>query len=161
MTVEVTPNGSYGVRLPKLPGPLKRIFVFLNVRAFRLLANRVHPRGTHLLLLTTIGARTGLPRQTTLCGFEEGSESTGSRWLIVASSGGTARHPAWYYNLARHPEPVTVEVAGRRMQARAESLQGQEREQAWARIVAQSPNYAGYQRRTDRVIPVVRLTPLD
>jgi len=159
MTVELTPNGTYGTGLPKLPGPLRKTFLFLNVGFFRLLGTRVKPWGTRLVLLTTVGARTGKPRKTTLCAFEDISNESNPRWLVVASSGGSARHPAWYYNLAKHPDRVTIEAAGRRERVSAESLAGAERDEAWESITKQAPNYAGYQSKTDRQIPVVRLTP--
>ncbi len=77
----------------------------------------------------------------------------------MASAGGAARNPAWYYNIAAHPDKVKVEIDGRTVPVTAEQLHGAEREQAWQQIIAAAPRFAGYQRKTDREIPVIRLVP--
>ena len=82
-----------------------------------------------------------------------------SRWLVVASLAGAARHPAWLINLAKHPDKVWVEVGRDRYKVRPEILRGEERAEAWRRIVAVAPGYGPYEQMTDREIPVVRLTP--
>jgi deazaflavin-dependent oxidoreductase (nitroreductase family) len=76
----------------------------------------------------------------------------------VASNGGSSRHPSWYHNLMAHPDQVWIEVAGRSVQATVEQLEGPSRDAAWQRIVASQPRFAGYERKTDRVLPVVRLS---
>jgi len=78
---------------------------------------------------------------------------------VVASNGGAPTHPAWFINLAKNPDKVWIEVGNRKLAVRADSLQGAEREQALARVAAVAPRYAGYQKKTDREIPVIRLTP--
>ena len=156
MAVELTPNGTYGARMPTLPRPLTNIAIRLNVAFFRLLGNRMRVQGLPLLLLTTVGARTGQRRHTVLGGFDEG----GGTWLIVASGAGSARHPAWYYNLAKHPDDVAIEIAGHTTRVRAESLRGTEREAAWQQVVARAPGYRPYATKTDREIPIIRLTPV-
>jgi deazaflavin-dependent oxidoreductase (nitroreductase family) len=85
--------------------------------------------------------------------FTEGNDA----WLIVASRGGTAGHPSWLYNLAAHPDRIEIEVEGRRTAVSAETLTGEERAAAWERITTAQPRFAGYQDKTDREIPVVRL----
>ena len=120
-----------------------------------LLGDRFRIGGQPLVLLTTVGAKTGKARRTLLGRFADGNN-----WLIVASFAGSARHPAWYFNLARNPDKVWVEVDGRTQRVRPESLQGQEREDALLRIIALAPGYGAYQEKTDREIPVVRLTPV-
>jgi deazaflavin-dependent oxidoreductase (nitroreductase family) len=80
-------------------------------------------------------------------------------WLIVASMGGAAKHPAWYFNLARNPDKVWIEVDKRKLQVQAESLKGAAYDNAWNQIVAETPTYGGYKEKTDRHIPVIRLTP--
>jgi len=156
MAVDLTPNGSRGGGFPKLPRPLMKLVIGLNVAFFRLLGRRVRIAGAPLVLLTTVGAKSGQTRQTPLGGFADGDN-----WLIVASFAGSATHPAWYFNLAKNPDQVWLEVGGRKMKVRAESLKGEERAQAWQRISTQAPQYAGYQEKTDREIPIVRLTPTD
>ena len=150
MSVEVPPRGTRGVRVPRLPGPVMRL---LNDVMFRLYRNRRF-RGAHLLSLTTIGARSGQPRRTTVAYFPDGDDA----WLVVASAGGTATHPAWLFNLARHPDQVWVELGHRKLKVRAETLKGDERARAWRRITAQAPGFASYETSTDREIPVIRLT---
>jgi deazaflavin-dependent oxidoreductase (nitroreductase family) len=109
--------------------------------------------GRKSLLLTTIGARSGERRTASLRRFDEGDRG----WLIVASFGGAARHPAWLVNLSRHSDQVWVEVGRDRFKVRPELLSGEERAVAWKRIVAEAPQFGGYELKTDRVIPVVRL----
>ena len=158
MSVRVTPPGTRGTGFPKLAPWALAVFKFMNVAFFRLSGGRVKVQGRPLLLLETVGARTAKRRQTTLGWFPD--EDPGSRtWLIVASAAGAASHPAWYLNLARRPDDVTIEVGGARVAVRAESLEGTERERAWTRVVALAPGYGKYARDTDREIPIVRLVP--
>jgi len=110
-------------------------------------------RGARLLELTTTGARSGLPRTVTLGWFPDGKDA----WLVVASNAGAAQHPAWYINMAKNPDQVWITIDGRKVHVQPESLKGEEREEAWRRIVAKSPGYGGYTTKTDREIPVVRL----
>jgi deazaflavin-dependent oxidoreductase (nitroreductase family) len=133
------------------------VFHFMNVGMFRLLGGRMRVQGRPLLLLTTLGAKTGKRRQTTLGWFPD-EDGRGDSRLIVASAAGAATHPSWYVNLARRPDGAAIEVEGGRFEVNAESLHGAERERAWARIVALAPGYGKYEAQTDREIPVVRLT---
>jgi deazaflavin-dependent oxidoreductase (nitroreductase family) len=128
---------------------------FFNDMAFRYYRNRPF-RGGKVLSLTTIGARSGEPRTSTVAYFKESDTS----WLIVASGGGTATHPAWFFNLAAHPDNVEVEIGQTHHTVRAETLQSEERTQAWQRITREMPIFKGYESKTDREIPVIRLTAL-
>lgn len=111
-------------------------------------------RGRPVLYLTTVGARTGRRRQSAV-----GHEPDGAGgWLVVASFGGAAQHPGWYHNVVAHPNQVWIEVDGRRHHVRPEQLDGAPRARAWAQITASRPDMAGYQARTDRTLPVLRLT---
>jgi deazaflavin-dependent oxidoreductase (nitroreductase family) len=85
--------------------------------------------------------------------FPEGDGS----WLVVASRGGTADHPSWFYNLAANPERVEIEVDGSKTAVTAETLRGQERASAWDRITTDQPRFLSYEQKTDRQLPVVRL----
>ena len=154
MAVELAPRGTRGRRPPKLPRPLLNAMTGLSVAFFRLLGSRVRVMGADLLLLTTVGAKTGRTRRTVLGWFPDGDRA----WLVLASYAGATSHPAWYLNMARNPYKIWVEVGKRRLKVRPESLEGTERVEAWRRIAAQSPGYAAYQEKTDRQIPVVRLT---
>ena len=107
--------------------------------------------------LTTTGRRSGQPRATMLTSpYQEGSTI-----VIVASRGGDDHHPAWYLNLRDHPE-VSVSIGGEPAQRmRAEIADHEDRERLWPLITADHRNYAGYQRKTKREIPVVLLRPID
>jgi len=110
--------------------------------------------GFPVVLLTTKGARSGQERTATLGGFSDGDDA----WLVVGSKGGAANHPAWFNNMIKHPDDIWLEVGARKMKVKGDSLVGREREDALARIAAISPRYGGYQKKTDRQIPIVRLT---
>lgn len=110
--------------------------------------------GMNALVLTTVGRKSGLGRQTPV-GWFPGEDDT---WLVVASAAGAAGNPAWYHNLAAHPDQVTIEVGGDKIPVRAEQLHGPAREQAWQRITTAAPRFAQYQEATDRELPVIRLT---
>jgi deazaflavin-dependent oxidoreductase (nitroreductase family) len=110
--------------------------------------------GMDLLYLTTVGATTGQKRQSPVARFRTAT-TPGSWW----SNGGSARHPSWYHNLVAHPDQVWIEVAGRSVRGTVEQLDGSSRDAAWQRIVASQPRFADYQRKTDRILPIVRLYP--
>jgi deazaflavin-dependent oxidoreductase (nitroreductase family) len=112
--------------------------------------------GFPVVLLTTTGAKSGEERTVSLGGFPDGNDA----WLIVASNLGSPRHPAWFKNMVRHPDEVWLEVGSRKMKVQCESLTGSERETALARIAAVSERYGKYPTKTDREIPIVRLTRL-
>ena len=109
--------------------------------------------GMPVLELTTIGRRSGEPRSCMLTSPLQ----VGETYAIVASRGGDDHHPAWFLNLQANPE-VTVKIGGRPAETRrARILDSAERAEVWPRITADHTNYAGYQDKTDREIPVVFL----
>jgi deazaflavin-dependent oxidoreductase (nitroreductase family) len=110
--------------------------------------------GMDLLYLTTVGAKSGKQRVSPVARFADGDGA----WLVVASNGGAGRHPSWYHNLRAHPDQVWIEVSGQRIHARVEHLAGQRRRTALDRIVASQPRFGGYQRKTSRTLPVLRLS---
>jgi deazaflavin-dependent oxidoreductase (nitroreductase family) len=154
MSVVLTPNGTRGVKMP-IPNRLMALFNQIPVGLQRLSRGRMKMHGEPLLLLITIGARTGDPRTSLVAQFPESDGSI----LIAASFGGAAKHPAWYFNLAKHPDQVFIERNDRRVRVQPKSLSGEERDRAWGRIVGIAPGFAEYQRKTDREIPVIRLSP--
>jgi deazaflavin-dependent oxidoreductase (nitroreductase family) len=109
---------------------------------------------TSLLLLTTVGARTGQPRTTPLAYV-----SDGDRLVVTASNGGRDQHPAWYHNVLAQPL-VTVEVGAERFQARAVVAEPPEREWLYAKMVEGNPGFAEFERSTRRIIPAVILVPV-
>ena len=110
--------------------------------------------GRPVLLLTTTGAKSGERRLAPVV-----YSGDGDAYVIVASKAGAPTHPAWYHNLLANPV-VTVEVGRETFEARARVTVGAERDRLFAERVATSPNFAEYQRRTTRVIPVVVLERL-
>ncbi|MEV7804929.1 nitroreductase family deazaflavin-dependent oxidoreductase [Microbispora sp. NPDC088329] len=105
--------------------------------------------GGDLLLLTTVGARSGREHTVPL-----GYVRDGATLLVVASAGGAPRHPAWYHNVLAHPA-VRVEVGEEVFDAVAVPAGGERRERLFERVVRVAPGYADYQARTARTIPVV------
>jgi deazaflavin-dependent oxidoreductase (nitroreductase family) len=154
MAFEKTPSGTHGARGPSRPNAFTRFVSRMMVKLHRRSGDRF--MGMDLLYLTTVGAKSAQKRLTPLARFADPE----GNWLVVASSAGAARNPSWYHNIAAHPDQVWIEVDGRQLRVSAEQLDGEPREQAWQRIVASQPRYAGYQRKTDRVLPVIRLSPV-
>ena len=156
MSVVVPPKGTRGTGFPAIARRIMRATLGSSVAAFRMLGDRMRVQGRPLLLLTTVGRRSGKPRETLLGWFpDEGADT----YLVTATAAGSADHPAWFLNLASHPDQVWVEVGRRRRRVTPVSLEGAERDAAWERIVALAPGYAPYRAKTDRVIPIVRLIP--
>lgn len=115
-------------------------------------------RGTELngrpvVLLTTRGAKTGKIRKTPLMRVEQDGT-----YAVVASLGGAPKHPVWYYNITAHPR-VELQDGTVTGEYDAREVFGDEKAQWWARAVEAFPDYADYQRKTDRQIPVFVLTP--
>jgi deazaflavin-dependent oxidoreductase (nitroreductase family) len=146
-----TTAGTRGGRLPR-----GLVFRWGNqLMASRIGKGRARFLGFNALVLTTIGHKTGIERTTPVGWFP----GPGGSWLIVASANGAKRNPAWYYNLAGHPDQVQIEVDGRKVAVTAEQLHGPEREQAWQQITTAAPRFTKYQVKTDRQLPIIRLTP--
>jgi deazaflavin-dependent oxidoreductase (nitroreductase family) len=152
MSFEKTPAGTRGKSMPGVNNPVSK---WVNNQMVRRARRKQDGKfmGMNVLVLTTVGAKTGQRRQTLLGSFPDGDDA----WLVVASFGGNAKNPAWYHNLAAHPDQAEVEAGGRKVKVTATQLSGAEREAAWERIVAAVPRYGGYAEKTDRVIPVIRL----
>jgi deazaflavin-dependent oxidoreductase (nitroreductase family) len=113
-----------------------------------------HFVGRQLMLLTTIGAKTGATRVSPLAYTVDDG-----RVVIVASKGGADTHPAWFLNIEANPI-VTVEVGTERYQARAHVALGSERERLYAQHADLHPSFHDYPKKTDRVIPVIVLERL-
>jgi deazaflavin-dependent oxidoreductase (nitroreductase family) len=107
--------------------------------------------GDALLLLHHTGARSGTVRVTPLAYYDDGD-----RLVIVASRGGAPQNPDWFHNLKAHPE-VTIEVGTETTPAHATEITGDDYDQTWARVTAAMPNFAEYQTKTTRRIPLVAL----
>lgn len=112
-------------------------------------------RGMPIVLLTTVGARSGKLRKTPLMRVEHDGE-----YAVVASLGGAPRHPVWYYNLKHHPH-VELQDGPVKRDYLARELEGDEKAVWWERAVAAYPDYAQYQKKTARQIPVFVLTAME
>jgi deazaflavin-dependent oxidoreductase (nitroreductase family) len=146
-----TPAGTRGGRQPA--GWALRWGNKLMARRIRRKGGKV--MGFNALVLTTIGRKSGRER-TNPVGWFPGKDGS---WLIVASANGAIGNPAWYYNIAAHPDKVQIELDGRKIPVTAEQLHGAERDQAWQQITATAPRFAQYEQKTDRELPVIRLVP--
>jgi len=146
-----TPNGTRGAHQPAR----NRFERWANRRFAERIRRKGDRSGTKLALVT-IGRRSGLERVTPVRWFP--ANGGGARY-IVASANGAARNPAWYYNIAEHPDRVRIEFAGRRIEVTAEQLHGEERAAAWKQITAAAHGFSKYEQVTDREIPVIKLTP--
>lgn len=142
---------------PKTPGAFS---IWLqkkaNARVIRKLRKgRSRYMGMDLLVLETVGKRTGERRETPLAWFGDGDGA----WISVASGGGE-RNPGWYTNLIANPDRAAVELPGRQpFPIAPETLTGAERDAAWKLIAEAQPRIAKYQGKSDRIYPIVRLTP--
>lgn len=112
--------------------------------------------GMPSLELTTTGRRSGQPRSVMLTAPLQ----MGDRLVVVASRGGDDQHPAWFVNLREHPEVLVSLQGGPSTAMRARIVGAEERAELWPQIAGRYRNYAGYQRRTDREIPLVVLEPV-
>lgn len=153
MTTERT-RGARGRTMSGGARAAMRLATAMHSAVYRRTGGRVGGKfrgGAPVLLLDTIGHRTGKRRTTPLLYLADGED-----FVIVASAGGAAEHPAWWLNLLSNPE-ATVRVGREVIPVRAEEARGEERGRLWERLLEMYPGYAGYQEATTREIPVARL----
>jgi deazaflavin-dependent oxidoreductase (nitroreductase family) len=112
-------------------------------------------KGKPIILLTTVGAKTGKLRKTPLMRVEHDGQ-----YAVVASLGGAPKNPVWYHNIKKNPR-VELQDGSVTRDYDAREVFGDEKAAWWERAVEAWPEYAEYQTKTDRQIPVFVLTPLD
>jgi F420H(2)-dependent quinone reductase len=112
-------------------------------------ANTLGDTGLPIIIVTTRGNKSGKLRKTPLMRVEHDGE-----YALVASMGGAPKHPVWYYNLKADPDAVVIQDGPEPFDATTRELSGDERATWWERAVAAYPDYADYQTKTDRIIPV-------
>ena len=136
-------------------GVIAKLFLAVHEVVYRLSRGRAMGRfqGMPVLLLTTKGRKSGKRRTAPLLYLQETEV-----YYVVGSMGGAPTHPAWYLNLAHDPS-VTVQVKGRVFAANAEQVEAAERERLWERFVAGYSGYASYVEKTERVFPIIALSP--
>jgi len=133
-----------------------KVMSLLNTWAYRASSGRIGGRflrGAPVLLLITTGRKTGQPRTAPLLYLKEGDD-----YVVVASKGGMSHHPLWFRNLEANPN-VEVEVGNRRIPLTAHRASAEQKSALWPKLVQMYPDYADYQARTERDIPVVILSP--
>lgn len=149
-------DGQKSGRRPGTPGAFSRWMQHrMNARMNRKVRNgRGTFMGMDVLILNTVGSRSGQPRETPVAWFPDKDDSR----LIIASGGGN-RNPDWFDNLMAHPDRATVELPGEgAVPVTPQRLDGAEREEAWQRIAEAQPRIAKYQSKSERQYPVIRLT---
>jgi F420H(2)-dependent quinone reductase len=136
----------------RLSGPI-RFLINIPVALYRSTGGRFGGRmgSARILLLTTIGRKSGAPHTVALGYFDDEPNL-----FIVASNNGSDRHPAWYLNLTAHPE-VEIQVKDQRRRMIATTATPEERERLWARLATEAKQYTDYQKKTRREIPIVIL----
>jgi deazaflavin-dependent oxidoreductase (nitroreductase family) len=135
--------------------PAVELFWSLHRRFYKWSGGRIGSQllGLPVLLLTTTGRKTGVSRTTALTYLPKGDSC-----IVIASYLGEPRHPSWYLNLQSSPK-VEIQIGRRRIPMVARDAAGDERTELWDEVVAKVADYAEYQERTDRQIPVVILEP--
>lgn len=133
-----------------------RLVTGLHEQVFRTTKGRVagSALGMPVVMLTTTGRKSGKPRTTMLTSPVRDGDTV----VLVASYGGDDRHPAWFLNLRDNPD-VEVTMEGRTRPMRARVASAEEKAELWPRCTKAYKGYAGYQKRTDRDIPLVILEP--
>jgi deazaflavin-dependent oxidoreductase (nitroreductase family) len=120
-------------------------------RATRGVVGHRMPGGPSMLLLDHVGAKSGKKRTSPLMYIEDGDDV-----VLVASKGGYPKNPAWFHNLKANPD-TTVQVGSEKRPVRARVATDEERKRLWPKAVEAYGGYEGYQKRTDRKIPLVVL----
>jgi len=131
-----------------------QMWMAIHVFIYRLTNGKIGGRmGSEVLLLDTVGRKSGKQRTNPVMFFQDGSA-----YVITASAGGGPANPGWYYNLQAHPQ-TTIQVMGQRIHVAASEADPVERERLWAKLVSQSPQFKRYETRTTRKIPMLILKP--
>ena len=127
-----------------------------NIAEFRANEGRVGGRfeGKTLLLLHTTGAKTGKERVNPVAYVRDGE-----KYVVIASKGGAPTNPDWYYNILAHPH-LTVEVGTKTFDVEAQVAEEPERTRLYNKMVEMLPGFDDYRQKTERVIPVIELTPV-
>lgn len=136
--------------------PVLRRLMGLHTLAYKATRGRIGhrvPGAPPMLLLDHVGAKSGTKRTSPLVYTPDGSDI-----VLVASKGGNPKNPAWYHNLKANPE-TTVQVGPAKKPVHAREATDDERKRLWPKVVANYSGYAGYQKRTERKIPLIVLEP--
>lgn len=154
-TARLSPEGKRGKQLSAFDRLLAKLFTGGHRNVLKLTGSRVMATmgGNEIGILTTTGRKTGRPRSHPVITIPNGEDR-----LIVATNAGAANHPYWVRNALANPE-VELEVKGERRKMRAKVVEAAEKKELWPELVKAYKMYDTMQNKTDRDIPVVRLTP--
>lgn len=135
---------------------LWKLFVGMHVFFYRLSGGRLggEMNGFKVLVLNTTGRKSGKPHSNPVGFFERNNG-----YVVVASNGGQANHPAWYHNIKANPR-FTVQIMDKVIPVQAEILAGEQRSAIWKWVVETAPAFGGYEKATSREIPLVFLKPV-
>jgi F420H(2)-dependent quinone reductase len=153
--VETMPANSPTVR-PKRKGiALQRFFINTHIGLYRRTNGAIGGRmaGRSMLLLTTIGRKSGLERTTPLQYMQDGND-----YLLMASDGGAPQDPQWCRNLVENPQ-AKIQVGSNIIDVTTRKANPEERSRLWPIIIEKSQEFAGYQKKMTREIPIIILTP--
>ena len=131
------------------------LFMKLQVFVFRLTHGKgmAFMRGMPILLLNSVGRKTGKKRATPLMYLRDGEN-----YVIIASNNGSDKNPAWFYNISNSPQ-VEIEVPGNTLEVIPAIASETEKERLWSQLIAKAPFYEAYRKGTTRVIPMIVLQP--
>jgi deazaflavin-dependent oxidoreductase (nitroreductase family) len=148
---------SAGRRPSKLSAALQNLVIRIHSVLYRSSSGRIGGRiaNSPVLLLTTTGRRSGKQRTVPLLFLLDERNV-----VLVASNGGTVKHPTWWLNLQAAPQ-AWIQIRGVRRRVKAERASAAEKQRLWPRLIAMYPGYKRYQELTDRDIPVVILHPME
>lgn len=133
-----------------------KIFMAIQVALYKLTKGAIGGRfnGGDILLLTTTGRKSGKVRTTPLMYIQDGSN-----YLVTGSAGGGPKHPGWYWNATQGTQPVQIQVKDKVMPVAVIEASGEQRDQLYQRFIEMNDQFAGYETKTQRTIPVLVLTP--
>lgn len=136
--------------------PVVRLATWLNVQVYKISGGRLAGRmeGAPVCLVTMTGRKTGRRRTIALM-----YNAHGEQVLLVASLGGSPKHPVWYHNLKANPE-ITVQIGRRKQKMSVHEADATEKRELWPVVVRNYPSFASYQRRTTRDIPIMVCSPV-
>ena len=133
---------------------LMQLWMAIHVFLYRRTGGKIGGKmGGDVLLLDTVGRKSGKPRTNPVMFFRDGSA-----YVITASAGGAPANPGWYYNLRAHPQ-TTIDVMDQHIHVTASEADQGEHDRLWAKLVSLNPQFKGYETKTTRKIPMLLLKP--
>ena len=153
---QTTPTAQSSQRSGNFARAIQRAAMSLHVSLYRLTNGAVGgSMGGHaILILTTTGRKSGKKRATPVQYTIDGD-----RFIIIASNGGAPKHPTWLFNLRANPQ-AQIQIGAKTITVNASEASRDERPRLWSQVTSAHQNFAGYQKRTTREIPVIILTPV-